>query len=325
MYDITAIGELLIDFTPHGKSPAGNSLFEMNPGGAPANVVAAIAKLGKKGAFIGKVGNDNFGSFLNQTLMEIGVDTSGLVYSEDIKTTLAFVHLDDSGDRSFSFYRKPGADIMLSEEEVDLNIIKNSTIFHFGSVSLTNEPSRTATFKAAKYAREKGLIVSYDPNLRPALWENLGLAKEIIIEGLEYADILKISEEELLFITDTDDLINGTQYLRDKFNIDLIMVTLGAKGCFYRYKNNTGSLPTYDVKTIDTTGAGDAFLGGLLFKILEKEKKLRELSADEVHDMIDFANAVGSLTTTGKGAIPAMPTLAEVVNCMNNSRKLLSL
>lgn len=322
MYDIVALGELLIDFTPAEKPEKGNPLFEMNPGGAPANVLAAAVKLGKRCAFIGKVGNDAFGRFSNRVLMDIGVDTRGLLFSEGINTTLAFVHLDDKGDRSFSFYRNPGADMMLAREEIDFTIIDNCSIFHFGSVSLTSEPCRSATLSAVKHARKKGLTISYDPNLRPALWESLALAKEMIIQGLEYADILKISEEELLFITSMDDLEEGSKYLSDKYDICLIMVTLGAKGCFYRFGCNTGILPTYDVKTIDTTGAGDAFLGGILYKILDSAKGLKDLSVSEIEHCIDFANAVGSLATTQKGAIPAMPALEDVEACMCNVNKL---
>jgi fructokinase len=322
MFDVVALGEILIDFTPAGFSNAGNVLFERNPGGAPANVLVALARFGKKTSFIGKAGKDQFGIFLEKTLSVQGVDTSGFVFSDSINTTLAFVHLNDRGDRSFSFYRNPGADMTLSEDDLKLELIDGAKVFHFGSVSMTNEPSRYATMKAVKYAKEKGIMVSYDPNLRILLWNNIDEARKIITEGLKYSDLLKISEEELIFLAGDMGLEAGTQYIRKKFGIDLIFVTLGRHGSFYRIRRNTGRVHAYDVVTVDTTGAGDAFMGGILFKILESNRKLKELEHHDVEMYVNFANAAGSLATVKNGAIPAMPSLDEVFHCVNSIPKL---
>ncbi len=312
MYDVVALGEILIDFTPSGTSENGNNLYEQNPGGAPANVLAVLAKLGRKTAFIGKVGRDQFGYFLKDVLVKLNVDTKGLVFADDVNTTLAFVHLDKTGDRSFTFYRNPGADMSLKEEEVDYNLIKNSKILHFGSLSMTHEPSRTATLKALDFATKNNLIISYDPNLRPPLWQSLEEAKEMMLHGMTYTDILKISEEELYFLTGINDLSAGSAYLRDKYEIKLIFVTLGPKGCFYRIGDYTGLQPALDVKAVDTTGAGDAFLGSVLYKIIEKGKGIEQLTVSEIDSMVSFANTVAGITTTKRGAIPAIPTLKEV-------------
>lgn len=323
MFDVVALGELLIDFTPSGLSPTGNELFEKNPGGAPANVLAALSKLGKKTSFIGKVGKDQFGKFLENTLNTCNINTSGLVFSNEINTTLAFVHLDDKNDRTFSFYRNPGADMTLSKDEIKYQLIKDAKIFHYGSVSMTHEPSKSATMSAVKFAKENGVIVSYDPNLRVPLWGNLDEAREVILEGLKYADLLKISEEELLFLTGESDLKAGSKNIRDKFGIDLIFITLGKKGCFYRLKDSTGCSPAYAVKTVDTTGAGDAFLGGILYNIIENEIVLSQLTVSDIEVFVDFANALGSIVTTKRGAIPAMPTFSEIENVKQNIKKLL--
>lgn len=317
MYDVTALGELLIDFTPSGKSSAGNELFERNPGGAPANMLVALSRLGKKTAFIGKVGNDKFGFFLRDTLHNLNIDVTGLVFDTEVNTTLAFVHLDAHGDRSFSFYRNPGADMMLTANDIDYNLINNSKVFHFGSVSMTADPSRTATLKAAEYARQNKVLVSYDPNLRRPLWKDLKFSKEVILQGLTLADIVKLSEEELEFLTDVADLEKGSKLLQRCGNMQLIFVTLGADGCFYRLGDQVGLLPTYDVKTVDTTGAGDAFWGGVLYKITERKNLLDDLSIAELKEIADFGNAMGSITTTKKGAIPAIPDLKEVREFMN--------
>lgn len=322
MYDIVAIGELLIDFTPGGNSEDGTVLFGRNPGGAPGNVLALAAKLGQKTALISKVGEDQFGIYLKGVLESIGVETKGIVFSKEANTTLAFVHLSSQGDRSFSFYRKPGADMLLDESEVDLQMVRNTRIFHFGTVSMTHEPSRRATLFAAKTAKENGAIISYDPNLRPPLWDSLEEAKVMIEKGLEFADILKVSNEELEFITGTADLENGSEFILNKYNIPLILVTLGPKGCFYRIGIQTGILPTYDVKTVDTTGAGDAFLGALLYQINQKGKAVSKLDDYEIRQMVDFSNAAGSLATTKKGAIPAMPSIVDIEGCLKSVKKL---
>lgn len=310
MYDVVALGELLIDFTPVGKSSKGCNIFEQNPGGAPANVLALLAKLGKKTAFIGKVGEDQFGISLKETLDNLHIDTTGLILSKEFNTTLAFVHLNDKGDRSFSFYRNPGADMMLTKDELKLDLIDKSKIFHFGSLSLTNEPAISATLKALDYVKGKNKLISYDPNLRPALWHDLNFAKAQITKGLNYADILKISEEELLFITDISDLEKGTKYLLDTYNMKLIFVTLGEKGCFYRCNNNYGIVESFTVNSVDTTGAGDSFLGAVLYKLLDKD--IDNLSLDELIQIVKFANAVGALVTTKKGSISIMPDLKSI-------------
>lgn len=321
MFDIIALGELLVDFTPHGMSEAGNRLYETNPGGAPANVLAASAKLGGKTAFIGKVGEDRFGDFLAECLWESKIDISGLSRTGACCTTLAFVHLSKTGDRSFSFYRNPGADMMLDEFDIDKELIKNTRIFHCGSISMTDEPARSATKKALQIARENNVIISYDPNLRPALWRSLDEARDHIISGLEYADIVKISEEELEFITGEKDLVRGSERLAQKGG-DCMLVTLGARGTFYKFGNITGRLNTYAVSAVDTTGAGDAFLGGILYQLKNMDlSEIRRLSKEDIEEIVDFGNAVGALTTTKKGALPAVPTMEEVRECMKNEPK----
>jgi len=318
MYDIVAAGELLIDFAPGGTTKEGTALFERNPGGAPANVLAMASRLGKKTAMIGKVGDDQFGRFLTDVLKNIHVDTKGLVYTKEANTTLAFVSLDKNGDRSFSFYRNPGADMLLAAADVDVEMVKNCRIFHFGTVSMTSNPSREATLFAVDTAKKNGAIISFDPNLRPLLWRNLEEAKAMIVKGLPLADILKVSNEELEFITGIKDLEEGSKYLKDHYGIQVILVTLGPAGCFYRIGGNQGILPTYDVKTIDTTGAGDAFLGAFLYQFIQYGKDAAALDLKEIEAMIDFANAAGSLATTKKGAIPAMPDLEAIAECQRN-------
>jgi fructokinase len=322
VFDAVALGELLIDFTPQKDSGQGNPMFVCNPGGAPANVLAVLAMLGKRCAFIGKVGNDQFGSFLRGILDDLKINTTGLIGSNEVNTTLAFVHLNESGDRSFSFYRKPGADIMLDEQEVKFDLIKNSKVFHFGSVSLTDEPCRTATLKAVEFARNNNVLISFDPNLRVALWNNLEEAKKMIKIGLGYTDVLKISDEELEFLTDCKDLKEGTRILWKEFGIKLIFVTLGPKGCFYRRGEDTGETFAYDVDTIDTTGAGDSFLGSALFQILDRNKKINDFSVGELDEIVDFASAASSLSTTKKGAIPSIPLLHDIKESMGQIKKL---
>jgi fructokinase len=317
--DVVALGELLIDFTPHGVSDQGQPLFERNPGGAPANVLAALAKLDRSTTFIGAVGEDAFGHYLKDVLAQGGIGTEGLKLTLEAKTTLAFVHLDASGDRSFSFYRQPGADHMLREEDVNRELIDSAKIFHYGSISMTHEPSRTATLSTAAYARSQGLLISYDPNLRISLWENEQIAKERIIEGLQYADVVKLSEEELLFLTGTSDLDTGTKQLVEQFpSLRLLFVTLGPDGSYCRAGEATASHGGYKVEVQDTTGAGDAFLGGILYTLLNKGGAAQtEWNADQLESMLSFANAMGALAATGKGAIPSMPTLEAITSLAN--------
>lgn len=312
MFDVVAIGELLIDFTPAGISESGDSLFAKKPGGAPANVLAANSLLGGKTAFIGKVGKDSFGYFLKKTLEDIRIDTSGLIMTSEVNTTLAFVHLDETGDRSFSFYRNPGADIMLKSEEVDMQMIKNTKIMHFGSVSLTEEPCRSATIDAVKAAKSNGKIVSYDPNFREPLWKSKDEAVKQMVSVLPLVDIIKVSEEELEMLTEEKDLEKGSEILSG-YGITLVMVTLGSKGAFYKVGKHKGIIQGYAVKTIDTNGAGDAFTGAVHYQVKDKSlEEIRTMSKDEIERMIDFANAVGALTTTKSGAITALPSMQEV-------------
>lgn len=322
MYQVSAIGELLIDFTQYGISVKNNKVFECNPGGAPANVLAACSKLGLKTAFIGKVGNDEFGSFLKRTIDDLEIDSKGLILSNEFKTTLAFVHLNDEGDRAFSFYRNPGADMMLRHEEINYEIIKFSEIFHFGSVSMTSEPSRFATLQAVKFAKENCKYISYDPNLREPLWDELKNAKESILSMMNYCDILKISEEELEFITGTTDLEIGSFNLIKEFDISIIFVTRGKKGSFVRTKHFLDYQQAYNVKTIDTTGAGDAFVGAAIYQIYLKDKHINDFLNDETKYILDFASAASSLATTNYGAIMSMPDINQIHECMKNIEKI---
>ncbi len=322
MFDIAALGESLIDFTPCGRNESGMNLFAQNPGGAPANVLAMAAKLGGKTAFIGKVGDDDFGRFLKSEMEKASIDVSGLLTDPEHNTTLAFVHLSESGDRSFSFYRKNCADIFLRPEEVNRSILKGCRIFHFGSVSLTDEPCRGATIYAAKAAKDEGALISYDPNYRPLLWDCERRAAEEMRNALELADIVKVSEEEMRLLSGKNDLLEGSAELA-RGGAALVVVTLGPGGAFFYNGSAHGLVPAYDVKTIDTTGAGDAFLGSLLFNLRAKTKKeLRTIPESELRALVAFSNAAGSLTTTRKGAVPAMPGLGEIENCLKNIHTL---
>ncbi len=320
MFDIAAIGEALIDFTPSGKNGMGISLYAQNPGGAPANVLAAAAKLGCKTAFIGKVGNDFFGTFLRKTLSDLNIDTGGMLIDRDAPTTLAFVALDETGNRSFCFYRNPGADIMITTDEIPRDL--KCKIFHFGSVSMTAEPARSATVSAVKAAKAAGALISYDPNYRKPLWRSESEAVETMRSVLGYADILKISEEELVLLTGEEDCFAGGLKL-EQTGIQLVMITLGEKGAFFRFRGKEALLPAYDVKTVDTTGAGDAFMGAVLSRIcLDFGASLENLTAEDVYGIIDFANAAGSLATAMYGAIPAMPGYSEIIGCMGGGKWL---
>lgn len=312
MWDVTALGEVLIDFTPEGKNRQEAALFACNPGGAPANVLAMCARLGGRAALIGKVGADSFGDLLRRTLRENGVDVGGLVTDSRIPTTLAFVHLDEGGERSFTFYRKPGADLMLTFEEVDRERIDGCRIFHFGSVSLTGEPARTAAWKAAARAKAQGKQISFDPNYRPFLWENREEAKAQIQKGIALADLVKVSEEELFLAAGTDDWRLGSKYLLEQ-GPSLVLVSLGEKGAFYRNRAGFGLVPAWPVKTTDTTGAGDAFWGAMLWQLRKMTaEEAGALPPETLEEMVAFANAAGGLTTEKKGAIPALPSKEEI-------------
>ncbi|MDR1249867.1 MAG: carbohydrate kinase [Treponema sp.] len=321
MCDVTALGELLIDFTPSGTNDQGAALFARNPGGAPANALAMLSKLGGKTAFIGKVGDDEFGRFLEKTLASAGIDHSGLVKDPACLTTLAFVQLSETGDRSFSFYRREGADLMLRREEINRRLIDDATIFHFGSVSLSAQPCRDTVHEAVRYAKSKGKIISYDPNYRPLLWPSETEAKTEIGSLLDSADILKVSEEEMILLTGAADPQEGANLLAEK-GPAIVLVSLGPGGAYYHCAASSGTLPAYEVKTIDTTGAGDSFLGAVHFKLRNKNlAELRSISKDELADIVDFANAAGSLATTKRGAIPALPTMEEIEACRKNFQR----
>lgn len=317
MIDIVSLGEILIDFTPNGTNEQGITLFARNPGGAPANVLAMNSKLGGTSAFIGKIGNDAFGAYLKDTLNSHNIDTSGLVTDSEVPTTLAFVQLDKSGDRSFSFYRNPSADMMLNTNEVKKELINDCKIFHFGSVSLTDEPCRKATFDSVAYAKEHGKIISFDPNYRPLLWKDKTESIKIITKAIAFSDILKVSEDEMYLITNEANLELGSEKLLN-MGPSLVLVSLGEKGACFRNKKHFGIFPTYNVNAVDTTGAGDAFVGAMLWQI--KDFNLCEISNMNLAENINFANAAGSLTTTQRGAIPALPTLSEIKKIQENRR-----
>lgn len=310
-YDVIALGELLIDFTDNGISTQGNTLFEANPGGAPCNVLAMLKRFGHETAFMGKVGADIFGLRLKRVLEEVGIDTLGLVLDQDVRTTLAFVQNDETGDRSFSFYRNPGADMMLQASEIDAEMIKSAKMFHFGTLSMTHEGVREATIKALNVARENGLMISFDPNLRESLWDNLENAKCQVAYGLQFCDVLKISDNEIQWFTGEEDYDKGIKYLQDTYHIPLILLSLGKDGSRAYYKNMRIEVPGFLQKnTIETTGAGDTFMGCCLHFVLEKG--LEDLQEVDLKEMLTFANAAASLITTRKGALKVMPALEEV-------------
>lgn len=315
-FDVTALGELLIDFTESGKSPQGNPLVEANPGGAPCNVLAMLNKLGKKTAFIGKVGNDAFGRQLSEAVGKSGTDISGLVTDNDVHTTLAFVHTLSGGEREFSFYRNPGADMMLRKDEVKEDIIKSARIFHFGTLSLTHDSVREATRYAVDIAKKNNLLVSFDPNLREPLWNSLDDAKVQIEYGLSKCDILKISDNELEFITGICDYQKGAKLLQDTYKIPIIFVTMGKEGSLACCKDILVFKETFsDIKPIEKTGAGDTFTACVLNYILENG--LENLSKNNLSELLTFANAAASIITTRKGALNSIPEREEIEALIN--------
>ncbi len=311
-YDVAALGELLIDFTQNGRSEQGNLLFEANPGGAPANVLAMLRKLGRRCAFLGKVGRDGFGDLLAEVVDRAGVDLRGLRRDDEVHTTLAVVQTLPGGDRDFSFYRKPGADINLRPEELDQELLESCRIFHFGSLSLTDEPCRSATREALALAKTSGALISFDPNLRPPLWPSLEEARAWIAWGLARCDILKIADNELLFMTGEEDFDRGAAQLRQRFpNIRLLNVTAGAEGS----RSYWGDLAVFEPAcsrggVIETTGAGDTFCACVLHFVLEHG--LEELRESDLREMLRFANTAAYLVTTKKGAIRSMPEKEQV-------------
>ena len=310
-YDVTALGELLIDFTENGNSEQGNPLMEANPGGAPCNMLSMIQKLCGTTAFIGKVGKDMFGRQLRQAVESVGIDTRNLMEDEEIHTTLAFVHTSPDGDRDFSFYRNPGADMMLTKEEIQEDLIRNSKVFHFGTLSSTHEGVREATRYAIDVAKEAGCLVSFDPNLRPPLWKTLEDARKEIEYGLSKTDILKISDNEVEFLCGTSDYDEGAKMLIEKYNIPFVCVTLGKDGSRAYYKGMHVEVPGFVQKnTIETTGAGDTFCGCMLHYIIQHG--LEDLTEEDLRELLTFANAAASVITTRKGALAVMPSKEEV-------------
>lgn len=311
-YDVVALGELLIDFTENGRSGQGNPVFEANPGGAPCNVLAMLERLGNNTAFIGKVGKDVFGEQLENSLKELGIDTDYLYKDENVHTTLAVVHTLPDGDRDFSFYRNPGADMMLSEDEVPEDLIKNTNIFHFGTLSMTHEGVRKATKRALKTAKENGVKISFDPNLRPPLWDSLEEAKEQVIYGIGYCDILKISDNEIQWLTEKEDFDEGIKWIKERFpEIRLILLSMGRDGSRAYYKEGMVEAPPFTRgKTIETTGAGDTFCGCVLDYI--NNHGLDGLTEDNLKEMLTFANAAAKLVTMRRGALRVMPEMDEI-------------
>ena len=316
IYDVTALGELLIDFTENGTSAQGNPLLEANPGGAPCNVLAMLEKLGKKTAFIGKVGKDMFGEQLKTAVEEVGIDTRNLVMDEEVHTTLAFVHTYPDGDRDFSFYRNPGADMMLKKEEVDEDLIRGAKIFHFGTLSSTHEGVREATRYAIDVAKEAGCIVSFDPNLRPPLWKSLDEAKAEIEYGLSKCDILKISDNEVEFLFGTTDYDEGARLIREKYQIPLVLITLGKDGSRAYYKDMRVEKAGYPVKAIETTGAGDTFCGCAINGVLKYG--IDNLTEENLEEILQYANAGAALITLKKGAIRSMPEPEQIEEMIKN-------
>lgn len=325
-YDVAALGELLIDMTMNGISAQGNGLYEANPGGAPCNVLAMLGKLGHRTAFMGKVGDDIFGHELKGVLDEVGIDHKGLIMDPKVRTTLAFVKTFEDGDRDFSFYRAPGADMMLSKDEIDLDIIRSSSILHFGTLSMTHEPVRTATLFALDEAKKAGDIISFDPNIREPLWDDMEDAREQVLKGLEYCDVLKISDNEIQWLTGLEDYTEGALWILSHCRVRLMTVSLGKSGSMAFYRKDPGTmdyikaeaLPFIQKDTIETTGAGDTFGGCMLHFVLEKG--LEDLGESDLKEMLTFANAAASIITTRRGALRVMPNPDEIRDLIATGR-----
>ena len=317
-YDVVALGELLIDMTMNGKSAQGNAMYEANPGGAPCNVLAMLGKFGHKTAFIGKVGDDIFGNELKGVLDEVGIDPRGLITDREVRTTLAFVKTFEDGDRDFSFYRNPGADMMIRKDEIDTGLLHSARIFHFGTLSMTGEPAREATLYAVAEAKSAGAVISFDPNIREPLWESMEDARDQVKKGLGYSDVLKISDNEIQWLTGLDDYPKGVEWIFERYGIRLVTVSLGKSGsmAFYRKDPDKAgyisaeAAPFISRDTIETTGAGDTFGGCILHFVLEKG--LQELSEADLTEMLTFANGAASIITTRRGALRVMPEVSEV-------------
>ena len=316
MVDVVALGELLIDFTNVSADPEGYPTMAAHPGGAPANFLAALSKFGAKTALLGKVGNDTFGKLLVGTLQKAGIETRGLVMADDVFTTLAFVTLDATGNREFAFARKPGADTRLSFEEMDLSLIDEAKVFHFGTLSLTDEPARSATCKAVAYAKEQEKLITYDPNLRKPLWNDLEEAKRQLLWGLSQADVVKISDEEVAFLFGLG-VEDGAKHILENYGVKLVFVTCGADGCFFKNALAEGHVPSLaGIKVADTTGAGDIFGGSAVWKLLQLGKAPQDLSEAELRDTVRFACTAAGLSTTKPGGISSVPEMETVLQAI---------
>lgn len=316
MIDVTALGELLIDFTMVSADGEGYPTMAAHPGGAPANFLAALAKYGKRTALLGKVGTDKFGRLLKGTLEGAGIETRGLVAADDVFTTLAFVTLDASGDREFSFSRKPGADTCIRFEELDLSLIDEARAFHFGTLSLTDEPARSTTQQAVAYARAHGKLITYDPNLRKPLWKSLDEAKKQMLWGLRQADVVKIGDEEVEFLFGLN-AQDGAKYILKEFGVKLVFVTCGPDGCFFMNAQASGHVPGMSgIRVVDTTGAGDIFGGSAVYRLLETGKAPEALEEEELREIVSFACTAAGLSTTKHGGIQSVPELDDVIRSM---------
>lgn len=312
-YDVVALGELLVDFTMNGSSEQGNPMYEANPGGAPCNVLSMLQKLGKKTAFIGKVGQDSFGEMLCDVVAGQGINTANLMMDAEVPTTLAFVHTAPDGDRSFSFYRNPGADMMLRKDDIDIRLLQDTRIFHYGSLSMTAPEVENASKLAIETARGAGALLSFDPNLRPPLWKSLDMAKEKIAYGISECDILKISDDEITFFTGESDIDDGVAAIQEKYHTPLICATMGKSGSRAYYKGERVECnPFLNPDTVETTGAGDTFMACILNGILEYG--LNAMDTQKLYNMLEFANAASSIITTKKGALKVMPEEKDVRN-----------
>ena len=314
MYDVVAMGELLIDFTCVSKDGEGYPTMAAHPGGAPANFLAALAKFGTSAALLGKVGNDAFGKLLIGTLDQAGIGTSGIIMADDVFTTLAFVTLDETGNRAFSFSRKPGADPCLSYDELNMELIDGAKVFHFGTLSLTDEPARTTTYKAVEYAKSAGKLITYDPNLRKPLWKDLEEAKKQLIWGMTKADVVKISDEEVEFLWGLG-VEEGADYILKNFGVKLVFVTCGADGCYFKNAVASGKVPSLsNIKVVDTTGAGDIFGGSAVYKLLQTGKAPETLNEEELREVVTFACTSAGLSTTKPGGISSVHEYQQVLD-----------
>lgn len=318
MLDVTAIGELLIDLTATKTGSDGYPVFSVHPGGAPANFLATLSGLGAKTALIGKVGADAFGALLVGTLNQLGVQTCGVIQAEDVFTTLAFVTLDEKGNRSFSFARKPGADQCLREEEVDWSLIDQARVFHFGSLSLTDEPVRSVTRRAVEYARTRGKLITYDPNLRKPLWKDLEDARQQLLWGLRQADVVKISDDEVLFLFGMEPE-EGAKHILREYGAKLVFVTCGGAGCWFANPIARGHVPALaNCQAVDTTGAGDIFGGSMVWKLLQYQRPPERLTQSELTQIADFACKCAGLSTTKPGGLSSIPSYEQILRCLNS-------